>query len=156
MQERIARDSQSSSGVTVTHVHDLLALTLGATREAAEMAERPRRARGAPARDQGTTSRGNLEHGDLSVARSRRGTGCRRAMCSGCSRSEARRSPNTCSASASRARTGCCPIRAAPAEKIATIAFAAGFGDVSYFNRAFRRRYDVLPSDVRAQARRGH
>ena len=41
-------------------------------------------------------------------------------------------------------------------EKIATIAFAAGFGDVSYFYRAFRRRYDVLPSDLRAQAGRGH
>jgi AraC-like DNA-binding protein len=32
-------------------------------------------------------------------------------------------------------------------------AFAAGFGDVSYFYRAFRRRYGMLPSDVRAQAR---
>jgi AraC-like DNA-binding protein len=41
-------------------------------------------------------------------------------------------------------------------EKIATIAFEAGFGDVSYFYRAFRRRYDVLPADVRAQARRQH
>jgi AraC-like DNA-binding protein len=44
------------------------------------------------------------------------------------------------------------PRRAA--EKIATIAFAAGFGDVSYFYRAFRRRYDMLPSDLRAAARR--
>jgi AraC-like DNA-binding protein len=39
-------------------------------------------------------------------------------------------------------------------EKIATIAFAAGFGDVSYFYRAFRHRYDLLPSDLRAAARR--
>jgi AraC-like DNA-binding protein len=38
-------------------------------------------------------------------------------------------------------------------EKIATIAFAAGFGDISYFYRAFRRRYDMLPADVRATAR---
>jgi AraC-like DNA-binding protein len=36
-------------------------------------------------------------------------------------------------------------------EKIATIAFAAGFGDVSYFYRAFRRRYDVLPAELRAK-----
>ena len=41
-------------------------------------------------------------------------------------------------------------------EKIASVAFAAGFGDVSYFYRAFRRRYDLLPSDVRAQARALH
>ena len=39
-------------------------------------------------------------------------------------------------------------------EKIASIAFAAGFADVSHFYRVFRRRYDVLPTDVRAQARR--
>jgi AraC-like DNA-binding protein len=38
-------------------------------------------------------------------------------------------------------------------DKIASVAFAAGFGDVSYFYRAFRRRYDLLPTDVRAQAR---
>jgi AraC-like DNA-binding protein len=41
-------------------------------------------------------------------------------------------------------------------EKIASIALAAGFGDVSYFYRAFRRRYDLLPTDVRAQARVQH
>jgi AraC-like DNA-binding protein len=38
---------------------------------------------------------------------------------------------------------------------IAAIAFEAGFGDVSYFTRAFRRRYGASPSSVRASARRG-
>jgi AraC-like DNA-binding protein len=38
------------------------------------------------------------------------------------------------------------------AEKICAVAFACGFGDVSYFNRAFRRQYGLAPSDVRAQA----
>ena len=39
---------------------------------------------------------------------------------------------------------------------ISTIAFEAGFGDLSYFNLAFRRRYGVTPSDVRAgRASRG-
>jgi AraC-like DNA-binding protein len=37
---------------------------------------------------------------------------------------------------------------------ITTIAYDAGFGDVSYFNRAFRRRYGESPSDVRASAQR--
>ena len=39
------------------------------------------------------------------------------------------------------------------AEKISTVALDCGFGDVSYFNRVFRRRYGAAPSDVRAQAR---
>ena len=37
-------------------------------------------------------------------------------------------------------------------EKISVIAWDSGFGDVSYFNRAFRRRYGLAPSDVRAGA----
>jgi len=36
--------------------------------------------------------------------------------------------------------------------KIAGIAFECGFADLSYFNRAFRRRYGATPSDVRTAA----
>jgi AraC-like DNA-binding protein len=32
---------------------------------------------------------------------------------------------------------------------ITTIAFASGFGDLSYFDRTFRRRFGGTPSDVR-------
>jgi AraC-like DNA-binding protein len=39
------------------------------------------------------------------------------------------------------------------AEKISSVAYNCGFGDVSYFNRVFRRQYGLAPSDVRAQAR---
>lgn len=35
---------------------------------------------------------------------------------------------------------------------ITAIAFAAGFNDLSYFNRAFRRRHGATPSQVRAAA----
>jgi AraC-like DNA-binding protein len=38
---------------------------------------------------------------------------------------------------------------------ITTIAYDAGFADLSYFNRAFRRRYGERPSDVRASGRAG-
>jgi AraC-like DNA-binding protein len=38
---------------------------------------------------------------------------------------------------------------------ITAIAFEAGFGDLSYFNRSFRRRYAACPSDVREAALRG-
>ena len=37
---------------------------------------------------------------------------------------------------------------------INVIALDVGFGDLSYFNRTFRRRYGMTPSDVREQARR--
>jgi AraC-like DNA-binding protein len=34
---------------------------------------------------------------------------------------------------------------------IAQVAGAAGFSDVSYFNRAFRRRFDATPTEIRNQ-----
>ena len=39
------------------------------------------------------------------------------------------------------------PVR--PGQPIASIALQVGFNDLSYFNRAFRRRYGKSPSDVR-------
>jgi AraC-like DNA-binding protein len=36
---------------------------------------------------------------------------------------------------------------------ITAVAHESGFGDISYFNRAFRRRYGVAPSEVRAATR---
>jgi AraC-like DNA-binding protein len=38
--------------------------------------------------------------------------------------------------------------------KIGAIAFDCGFGDLSYFNRVFRRAYSATPSDVREAAGR--
>jgi AraC-like DNA-binding protein len=38
--------------------------------------------------------------------------------------------------------------------KITEIAYTCGFNDISYFNRAFRRRFGMTPSDTREQARR--
>ncbi len=37
---------------------------------------------------------------------------------------------------------------------IASIAFAVGFGDLSYFNRTFRRAYGATPSELREAAQR--
>jgi AraC-like DNA-binding protein len=36
---------------------------------------------------------------------------------------------------------------------ITSIAFEAGFGDLSHFNRRFKRRYFMAPSDMRAQTK---
>ena len=35
---------------------------------------------------------------------------------------------------------------------ISEVAFASGFGDLSYFNRSFRAAFGEAPSDVRARA----
>lgn len=35
---------------------------------------------------------------------------------------------------------------------VSAIAFEAGFGDVSYFNRRFRRRFSATPTDIRVDA----
>ena len=37
---------------------------------------------------------------------------------------------------------------------VSAIAYDVGFGDLSYFNRAFRRRFGATPSDIRAEALR--
>ena len=37
--------------------------------------------------------------------------------------------------------------------KISSIAYDAGFGDLSYFNRAFRRRFGATPSELRNDSR---
>jgi AraC-like DNA-binding protein len=34
-------------------------------------------------------------------------------------------------------------------DKIGSVAYTVGFGDLSYFNRAFRRRFDMTPSEWR-------
>ena len=38
-------------------------------------------------------------------------------------------------------------------EKISAVALDCGFGDLSYFNRVFRRSFAAAPSDIRARAR---
>jgi AraC-like DNA-binding protein len=38
-------------------------------------------------------------------------------------------------------------------QKVSTIALDIGFGDLSYFNRAFRQRYGTTPSELRPAAR---
>jgi AraC-like DNA-binding protein len=37
--------------------------------------------------------------------------------------------------------------------RISTLVYSTGFGDLSTFNRAFRRHFGATPSDVRAAAR---
>jgi AraC-like DNA-binding protein len=138
----------------VAHIHDLIALTIGATRDAAEFAH----CRGASAAwlraiKQDIASR--LDQPDLSLASiavhhrvklrwvqrlfEREGTTFTEYLL------EQRL------ARAHRLLTDSRQRR----QKISAIALDAGFGDLSYFNRAFRRHYGVTPSDVRAATASG-
>ena len=119
--------------LTVAHVYDLVALTLGATRDAAARAARLRAVKQDIVR--------NLAYGDVSVAavaeRHRISPRYLRKLFESASVTFSEYVLDQRLALAHRLLSD--PRRAG--EKIASVAFAAGFGDVSYFYRAFRRRY---------------
>jgi len=135
------------------HVCDLIALLCGASCDGAEVAQ-ARGGRAARLRAIKADIAQNLEHGDLSVS----AIALRHRMTArnvqklfdsdGATFSEYVLDQRL--ALAHRLLSD--PRRAA--EKVAAIAFAAGFGDVSYFYRVFRRRYAMLPTDLRAIAQR--
>ena len=138
--------------VTV-HVHDLAALALGATRDAAEAAKgrgvRAARLRAIKEEIIGNLSRRNLTADAIAASH-------------GISPSYVRKLFESDGTTFGDFVLG---QRLAQAyrmlsdpryvdRKISGIAFEAGFGDLSYFNNAFRRRFGMTPSDVREAARR--
>jgi AraC-like DNA-binding protein len=138
----------------VSHVCDLMALTIGATRDAAELAKGGglRAARlNAIKQDIAT----NLDHPGLSVTvlAARHGLTSRFVQ----RLFEAEGTTFTDYVLSQRLlrahRMLNDPRRAC--DKISVIAWDCGFGDISHFNHVFRRRYGLAPSEVRAQARRG-
>jgi AraC-like DNA-binding protein len=139
--------------IAASHVHDLIALLLGATRDATEVA-RDRGQRAARLRGIKEDIAVNLEHGDISIA----AVATRHRVTPRTVQKLFEHDGTTFTEYVLEQRLVLShrilsdPKRAA--EKIAVVAFTAGFGDVSYFYRAFRRRYGVLPTDVRAQALR--
>jgi AraC-like DNA-binding protein len=146
-QTRAGPDVQRS---VVTHVYDLLALMMSAGRDTVAMAQ----ARGVRAarlhalkQDIGR----HLDRLDLSVAALAQRHGCTPRLVQRLFEQEG----STFTEYVLAERLGrAYQMLADPrrrAEKISTVAFDCGFADVSYFNRAFRRRYGAAPSDVRAQ-----
>ena len=137
----------------VTHVGDLMAHALGATRDGEHMAQR----RGLSAarlhalkQDIGQ----RLDQADLSVGELARRHGCTPRLVQRLFEQEGETFTEYVLAQrlARAYRLLGDPRR--QGEKISAVAYDCGFGDVSYFNRMFRRRYGVAPSDVRAQALR--
>ncbi|MBZ9717234.1 AraC family transcriptional regulator [Mesorhizobium sp. AD1-1] len=138
--------------LATTHIFDLVALAMGATRDAAEIA----RGRGVRvARLRAIKAEITAHGGDLSaedIARRHRLSAryIRKLFESeGTSLSDFM----LCQRLLRAHRMLSNPRHAG--RSITAIAFEAGFNDLSYFNRAFRRRYGATPSDVRAAALKG-
>jgi AraC-like DNA-binding protein len=144
--------SQALQRVFVTHVTDLVTLALGATRDAAELAK-GRGIRAARLRAIKNDILANLRSSDLSLdtlaRRHRISPRYIRMLFAG---EETSFSDFVSSQRLARAHRMLTSPRFA-ASTISAIAYDAGFGDLSHFNHAFRRRYGATPSGVRAQAR---
>jgi AraC-like DNA-binding protein len=130
------------------HMHDLAAILLGPSREGGEIAER-RGLKAARLKALKDDIAANLILRDLSLdwlAR-RHGLSKRsiRALFGGEQTTFADHVRDQRLARVHRALTD--PRFAG--RTISAIAFDSGFGDLSYFNHAFRRRYDATPSDIR-------
>jgi AraC-like DNA-binding protein len=137
--------------LVVTHVHDLVALSLGATREAAVLAA-GRGLAAARLRAIKTDIVAHLTDRALSLdaVATRQGISpvyVRKLLADdGTSFTDF-----VLAERLARAHRRLADPRFAR-RTISDIAFGCGFGDLSYFNRAFRRRYGMTPSEARAGA----
>jgi AraC-like DNA-binding protein len=138
--------------LVVTQIYDLAALAIGATRDAAAMAE-GRGVRAARLRAIKADIAERLAQDDLTVA----AVASRQRI----SESYVRKLFESEGSSFSECVLGQRLIRAHrmltdprfAGRSITSVAFDAGFGDVSYFNRSFRRRFGATPSEIRAEAK---
>jgi AraC-like DNA-binding protein len=141
-------------GQVVIHIHDLMALAIGATRDAAEIA-RNGAGRAARLRAIKADIAACIDQPDLSVAtiaaRHRVKPRWIQRLFEG---EETTFTKYVLAQRLVRARRLLTDPRRA-SQKISTISLDAGFADLSNFNRAFRRRYGVAPSELRAAAKSG-
>lgn len=135
----------------VSHVHDLMAVAIGATRDAAHAAQgRGLRAARLLAIKRDIAER--LGEADLSVAALARRHGCTPRFVQRLFETEGTTFTEYVLAQRlTRAHRWLGDPRRAR-EKVSAVAYDCGFGDVSYFNRVFRRHFGAAPSDVRERA----
>jgi len=146
-----ALDAADVTRLVVTQIYDLAALTMGATREAAEIAK-GRGLRAARLRAIKADIAGELASPNLSVETV--------AMRQQVSPRYVQMLFEQEGTTFSQYVIGQRLLRAHRMltdprfvyRSIASVAFDAGFGDLSHFNRAFRRRYGGTPSEVRVEA----
>jgi transcriptional regulator GlxA family with amidase domain len=136
--------------LAVTHINDLMAVALGATRDGVEMAS----ARGLRAARLEATKADILENlfsPDLTVSEVARRQGVTPRYIQMLFEGEGVTfSKFVCEARLKRAHSMLVQPHYCD-RSIMTIAFAVGFGDVSYFNRCFRRRFGAAPSEFRRE-----
>lgn len=137
--------------ISATHVHDLAAIVLGAGRDAMALAGR-RGQRAARLRAVKDDIRDNLGRRDLTLdALAIRHGVSPRTIRELFGSEETTFTDYVLNQRLSRVHRLLGDPRHA-ARTISSIAYDCGFGDLSYFNHAFRRRYGATPSDVRAAA----
>lgn len=138
----------------VLHIGDLIALALGATRDARELAAR----RGLSAARLDAIKKQIFEHLD-EPAFSVNDVALRQGVTPRYVQMLFEREGTTFSSFLLQSRLALAhrrlsdPIGAA--RQVSAIALDCGFGDLSYFNQCFRRTYGETPSDVRQRARGG-
>jgi AraC-like DNA-binding protein len=142
--------TRESQHLAVNHVYDLVALTLGATRDTAAIAEgrgaRVARLRAIKADIDKNLNRRDLTLNSLAVRQRVTPRYIQRLFASeGTSFTEyvLGRRLNLAHSLLNDPRLTDRPVSA--------IAYEAGFGDLSNFNRVFRRHYGATPSDIRAK-----
>ena len=137
--------------VVVSHIHDLIALSLGATRDAAAVAQRRgvRAARLQAIKTDIAASLGDCDLKLTAVAARQRVTP--RYIHKLFATEGTTFSEFVLGQRLARAHRLLTDPRFAK-RAVSSIAFDVGFGDLSYFNRSFRRRYDATPSEVRDSA----
>jgi AraC-like DNA-binding protein len=145
-------ESRELQQVVVSHFYDLIAVAVGATRDAAEMA-RHNGLRAARLYALKQDIARSLGEPDLNVAALALRHGCTARFIQRLFEHEGTSFTDYVLAQRlARAHRLLVDPRHAD-EKISSIALDAGFGDVSYFNRMFRRHYGDTPSGVRAARR---
>jgi AraC-like DNA-binding protein len=149
----LAIENPETRRLVATHMHDLIALSVGASRDAAEIAKE-RGLRAARLRAIKNDIAVNLHRTDLSVdelARRQRVTPRYvQMMFEGEGTTFTQFLLSQRLASAHRILTD----RRFAERSITSVAFDVGFGDLSYFDRVFRRRYGLTPSEARTEAQR--
>lgn len=154
----MTRDAQTITDhglqpLVVAHVHDLMAVAIGASRDAIDLAQ-GRGIRAARMREIKQDIARHLAQADLAVATLAARHRCTPRFIQRLFESEGTTFTEYVLGQrlALAYRLLSDPRR--DSDKIATLAYDTGFGDLSYFNRMFRRRFGASPSDIRAQARR--
>lgn len=149
LQNEFSQMSLELKATAGSHVQDLVAMALGARRDTAELAK-GRGIRVARLLALKSDILANLTRRDLSIETlaARHGISPRyiRALFEG---EEQTFTDFVLSGRLERAHRCLVDPRFA-GHMISTIAFESGFGDLSYFNHAFRRRFGATPSDIRA------